>query len=300
MVTMSRGNSMDLISLVKDSFEAVVHEVESAYQRVPATDEQESDERSADSSVTGTATLERTTVDVAARSEATPVSAATDGDSAAATVEPSATDSPTVTTETEESRTVPEQYQILADVLQQAAVQLSTGVADSDEATDEPEDLAYAELCKEQSELKRLYESRIHSDEVQARTLERLHQELQESRSQLMRAEMAPLLKDIIFCHDFVTREVERDDEQQEVHWRKSFEMLGQMLLDVLFKYDVEPFRSEGDEFDRSQQQCVKTEHTTDSERDRRIATHGLSGFRSGDSIIRREQVTVYRFRPSG
>ena len=193
------------------------------------------------------------------------------------------------------------QLQLLADVMQQAALQLSAvAETSSDKSANETPADSFDELRGEQAELRKLFESRIHSDEVQARTLERLHNELQGSRKQLQRAELAPLLKDIVFCHDFVTRELERDDESGKPFDRRdSFEVLGQMLLDVLFKYDVEPFRSESDEFDRTLQQCVRTEHTTESDKDRRIATYGLTGFRSEDEIIRREQVTVYRHRPS-
>jgi molecular chaperone GrpE (heat shock protein) len=298
---------MDFIGLVKDSFEAVAHEVGAAYQRIPAdaTGRVDSDRSvrpiPADSRVPERATSsddQKPGNNTDAIPDTTILSGSNASDAASiATAESPDQESrePSV-----DSAEVSGQLQLLADVMQQAALQLSAvAETSSDKGTDETQANGFDELRGEQAELRKLFESRIHSDEVQARSLERLHHELQASRKQIQRAEMAPLLKDIVFCHDFVTRELERDDaSDQPLDRRSAFEVLGQMLLDVLFKYDVEPFRSESDEFDRTLQQCVRTEHTTELEKDRRIATYGLTGFRSEDRIIRREQVTVYRYRP--
>ena len=71
------------------------------------------------------------------------------------------------------------------------------------------------------------------------------------------------------------------------------------MLLDVLSKYDIEPVRSDSPHFDRKSQQCVGTKETSDSTLDRTIAHRGLIGFTDGVRIVRREQVTVYKYSPS-
>lgn len=286
---------MNFIGLVKDSFEAVVSEVEAACHREPAGTPQRQDDCSS-----------------IGRSEATPPWGNDDAesDNCDASVDAPAETAANVSAEGVESEaseqpaemSLPGQLQLLADVMQQASAQLSAAADDSSvEDKNENRPDPFEELQQGQAELRKLFDSRIHSDEVQSRTLERLHQELQASRQQIQRAEMAPLLKDVIFCHDFVTRELDRENSGEgHTDWRQAFEVLGQMLLDVLFKYDVEPFRGESEEFDRTLQQCVKTEVTSEQESDRRIATYGLTGFRNEDRIIRREQVTVYRYRPSG
>ncbi|GEM_PF-2652703 len=301
---------MDFIGLVKDSFEAVAHEVGAAYQRIPAdatgrVDSDRSvrpvsaDSRMSDGATSGDALASgNNTI-----TDPTPDTTILYGSNASDTASITTAESPDqeLREPSADAAEISGQLQLLANVMQQAALQLSAvAETSSDKSTDETQSNGFHDLRGEQAELRKLFESRIHSDEVQARSLERLHNELQASRKQLQRAEMAPLLKDIVFCHDFVTRELEGDDDSgKPLDRRSSFEVLGQMLLDVLFKYDVEPFRSESDEFDRTLQQCVRTEHTTEPNRDRRIATYGLTGFRSEDRIIRREQVTVYRYRPS-
>ena len=301
---------MDLIGIVKDSFEAIAQEVGTACQRPSGTavdnehqltnspaDVREGQQADGASAVVGGSVRNK---DGAEDSEPSPdlqedagTAVQEQGDVSLTSVD---SKSPT------QSNEFPDQLKLLADVMQQASCQLSAAAVEREpEAEEVPLVDPTAELHAEQAELRKRFESRIHSDEVQARALERLHSELQASRKQLQRSEMAPLLKDIIFCQDFVTRELERDEEStSSADWRKSFEVLGQMLLDVLFKYDVEPFRSDSEEFDRSMQQCVRTENTTDEVQDRKIATCGLIGFRTEERILRREQVTVYRYRPSG
>lgn len=159
------------------------------------------------------------------------------------------------------------------------------------------------EVVTRQQDLLRMFESRLRSDDVQAKALERLHDELRQYKTNFIRQEMAPLFKDVIFCHDFVTKELARLKQAQPdagvaaLPACRSFEMLGQMLLDLLFKYDIEPFRMEGEQFDAKRQQCAQTIPTDDAARDKVIADQGVVGFQSPDGIIRREQVSVYKYK---
>ena len=157
------------------------------------------------------------------------------------------------------------------------------------------------DISAKQDELGRLFESRIHLDEVQAKAFEHLHDEMQSYKQGFVRQEMMPLLKDVIFCHDVVAKEVERLREQEPTIASeaalKAVEVVGQMLVDILYKYDIEPYRNETESFDPASQQCVGTETTGVEGDDKRIAKVGLIGFRSPDSIVRREQVTVYKYK---
>ena len=70
------------------------------------------------------------------------------------------------------------------------------------------------------------------------------------------------------------------------------------MVADVLAKYDVVPYRCPGPEFDRREQQCVRTVPTTVETEEKKIAVVGAIGFRLADLIVRKEQVTVYKYSP--
>lgn len=178
---------------------------------------------------------------------------------------------------------------------------------------------AQKDLAKQQRELNDLFSTRLRSDEAQARAVEKLHDELRQYKSNFVRQQILPVLKEVIFCHDFATNElirltpaaptggeeassatagslaVSRVDAAPAV---KALEIARQMLQDLLFKYDVEPYRNDEAAFDPKSQQCMQTTPTDRSELDKKVATRGLEGFRGPDGILRREQVTVYKFHP--
>lgn len=158
------------------------------------------------------------------------------------------------------------------------------------------------EIGSGQQELRELFENRIRSDEVQGRALEKLHDELKQYKSNFVRQQLLPVLKEVIFCHDFAVREMERMQSvtaAADATVVRTLDVLRQMLADLLFKYDVEPYRQEGDSFDAKTQQCTRTVPTNNSEQDKRIASVLLDGFRSPEGIIRREQVAVYKLAPA-
>jgi molecular chaperone GrpE (heat shock protein) len=158
----------------------------------------------------------------------------------------------------------------------------------------------FQELASKQDELKNLFESRLQADEVQSKALERLHDQLQDYKSNFIRQALLPLLKEIIFCFDFVADVLNQSDASPSAAnaetLAKAFPHVKQMLLDILFKNDVEPYRSESEEFDRKTQQCIKTVPTDQESQDKKIASRGVIGFRLGEAIIRKEQVTVYKY----
>ena len=158
------------------------------------------------------------------------------------------------------------------------------------------------DLSAKQDGLRELFEARIRSDEVQAKALERLHDQVREYKTNFVRQEMQPLLRDLIYCYDYAADEVERASRvgppptAQET--ARAFDHLRQMVADVLAKYDIEPYRCPGPEFDRREQQCVRTVPTAVESDEKKVAVVGAIGFRLADLIVRKEQVTVYKYSP--
>lgn len=154
-------------------------------------------------------------------------------------------------------------------------------------------------LGDEQRALNDLFSTRLRSDEAQGRAVEKLHDELRQYKANFIRQQLLPVLKEVIFCHDFVVAQMERSaSASEEKPERAALEATRQMLIDLLFKYDVEPFRTEDERFDPKSQQCTQTVPSPRSEADKTVATRGLPGFRGPEGIVRREQVTVYKFTP--
>jgi len=159
------------------------------------------------------------------------------------------------------------------------------------------------QMAVRQEELQQMFESRIFSDEFQSKALEKLHDQLEGYKANFVREEMKPLLRDLTFCYDFAAEELEgarasADNGATPAGHARAFEHLLQMIADMLAKYDIEPFRGEGDGFDLKTQQCVRTVPTGIEANHKKIAAVGSVGFRSSDLILRKEQVTVYRYTP--
>lgn len=156
-------------------------------------------------------------------------------------------------------------------------------------------------LGEAQKALQEQFGARIRSDEVQAKALETLHDDLKQYKANFVRQQMLPLLKEVIFCHDFVASQVDRASADEAAASTPAVSALAatkQMLLDLLFKYDVEPYQAEGEQFDPKNQQCARTVPTGRADADKTIAGRIQAGFRSPDGIVRREQVTVFKFTP--
>lgn len=160
-----------------------------------------------------------------------------------------------------------------------------------------------SEISAQQLELRQIFENRLRSDEIQGKALERLHDELQQYKTNFVRQSLTPLLKEVIFCHDFVLQQTDRlnqpGSENRADTAQKSLDAVRQMLVDLLFKFDVEPYRNEagtGSPFEPRTQQCLKTLPTDQPDLDKRIAQQGACGFRAGETILRREQVMVYKY----
>ena len=158
----------------------------------------------------------------------------------------------------------------------------------------DPVQAGLADLAARQDELNRLFEERLRTDAVQADALRYLHDELQAYRDDFIRAARRPVLKEVMQCYDFVAAELDRAATAEA----PALEHVKSVLTDLLFKYDVEPGRVEGDDFDRESQQGIRTVATTDPALDRKVAARGLIGFRERGAVLRKEQVTVYKFTP--
>lgn len=153
-----------------------------------------------------------------------------------------------------------------------------------------------------QRNLNDLFMTRLRSDEAQTRAFEKLHDELRDYKANFVRRQMLPLLKEVVFCHDFLSGEIERlhgsDAASADPAAIRALETARQMLIDMMFKYDIEPYRAEGETFDPKWQQCARVIPTGRADADKTIAARGREGFRSPEAILRREQVSIYKFTP--
>ena len=138
--------------------------------------------------------------------------------------------------------------------------------------------------------------------------IDHLHKELQQYKSGLQEAIIAPLLKTIVREYDRVSKQYcfyiakAQEEPQSELLGKilYEFEMLSFSLLNLLGDYDIEPFNfKEGDAHDVKLQKIVKIVETEDPQRDGIVAECISCGFRNiaTTRLFRQAEIKIYKFK---
>jgi hypothetical protein len=162
-----------------------------------------------------------------------------------------------------------------------------------------PADVA-ALLLSMESRLIDAFERKVAFDQFKERQIDRLHDELQSYKSDLLKKTTRPLLSALIKLHGDIIRligGIEREDPTKLTVDRivGLFSNFRDEIEDLLSDQGVHSFRDTvNDRFDARRQSSVGTVETVEVELIGRIAEHVRPGFEQGASIIDKEKVTVY------
>lgn len=135
-------------------------------------------------------------------------------------------------------------------------------------------------------------------EEVQAKALEQLYQELRQYKDDFIYQSEKPLLLDLLLFYDSLTwfqGALIRKEMSPEVV-ADSFQYLIDELLEVLYRRDVVMTESR-EVFDRETQKAIKLVHTADPKADYRVQQVLKRGFVRGGRSLRPEEVVLARFR---
>jgi molecular chaperone GrpE len=159
---------------------------------------------------------------------------------------------------------------------------------------------ALAQVSCVVSELKADFESKIKYDESKDRTINLLHQELQDYRNDLNLQYLRPLAMEFVALYDNMAKIAESyradsTDYSSESIVQKLDESL-QDIEDGLSRHGFEIYQAESEQVDRSLQHVQKTLPTNNPDRDRQVATRLRKGLRYGERILRPEGVIAYRY----
>ena len=150
------------------------------------------------------------------------------------------------------------------------------------------------------STLQSLFDREVRAEATRERIVDRLHAELQEYKQDLLLKVQRPIFIDLIQLHDDIGKMIEAqpaEDADGAAAVRGSLESIRTAILDILYRQGVEPFQTEGDEFDPRRQRAVTTVPVDEPGRNRTIAGRLRPGFQGGEKIIRAELVSVYTLR---
>jgi len=160
------------------------------------------------------------------------------------------------------------------------------------------------QILSVETRLLHAFEEKLAFDAVKEKQLDRLHEELQRHRSDLVAKAIRPVFQSVIRLHDDLGKVLEalaREDPAL---------LTADRLLKLLsgFRDDVElalnnngvsSFRSETEMFDPRKQRVLRTVDTTDESQVGRLAARLRPGFEYEDNILEKERVAVFALAPS-
>jgi molecular chaperone GrpE len=143
------------------------------------------------------------------------------------------------------------------------------------------------------------FEQKLAFDASKEKQIDRLHEELQGHRSDLVSKAVRPVLQSMIRLHDDfgkVLDALEREDPAQ-VAPRRMFEILKGFRDDVelaLGHNGVNVYRTDTDVFDPRRQKVLRKVDTAEPAQVGQLAARMRPGFEYGESILEKERVAVY------
>ena len=141
-----------------------------------------------------------------------------------------------------------------------------------------------------------LLEDSSNLDRARESAVEKMHQELSAYRQKGMEYSKKAVLQSLLVLYDNVEQCMTEVDGEA----RKSVDWLREMLLETLYREDVEPIEDTAETLDKSLHKVVRSVPAERADQDRTIEEVVKRGFRWHGELLRREHVVVRRFSGAG
>ena len=143
------------------------------------------------------------------------------------------------------------------------------------------------------NKLTHYFNDRFREDKVKEQAFDTLYEDLKKYRDNFLFQAQKPVFKSLVILHDDAQKMAESmpDDEGRE-----KFNMLREMLLELLYRNDVEVMDERPERFDRDRQKAIRREFTDDPARDYMVKEVVREGFMWADRILRPQEVVVLRY----
>lgn len=147
-------------------------------------------------------------------------------------------------------------------------------------------------IAQSVSQLRMDFDTKIKYDESKDRTINALHQELQDYRADIVLKHQRPLVNDLISLYDDLGRLVAAGGVVDHLADIQSD------IETMLARSGIEAYEMPQDTFESAFQRVQQVVPTDQPDLDRRVAARVRRGFRYGDHVIRPEIVDIYRHTP--
>ncbi len=177
------------------------------------------------------------------------------------------------------------------------------GIDWGEEPQPKPEDASGEDLAAAVRELSALFVRKIETDRHKEKLFDRMHQELQEYKNDLLDSLTRSMEGDIIKLIDDIekTMELYRSRQFTADNFRRFltlFEGVGTDLTDLLYRHGLEPFHQEGDEVVVGRQKILATLPTEKKSQDKKVAVRHAKGWEKNGKVIRPERISAYLYTP--
>lgn len=144
------------------------------------------------------------------------------------------------------------------------------------------------------------FNQKIRFDSTKEKTIDRLHEELQDYRGDNFTRMLLPILKDLVSLHDDIEGFLEQSraaENTEDPACEVVLSSLKQAVLDILDRNDVGGFSEITDDFNPKRQRAVQTVATPSKQLHRQVKCRLREGFSYGERVLRPEAVAVYIHR---
>jgi molecular chaperone GrpE len=145
-------------------------------------------------------------------------------------------------------------------------------------------------------ELQSEFQHKIKYDESKERIINRLHEQLQEHRSDLHLKLIRPLVMGLIGLYDDLHSLINQSTAPLEIDQQKTLLSFGESIEELLAQNGVETFTLPEPNFVPRHQRSIHTVPTSEIDQDKLVAKRIRKGFRYEEKILRPEIVATYQY----
>ncbi|MGE3852972.1 MAG: nucleotide exchange factor GrpE [Planctomycetota bacterium] len=143
------------------------------------------------------------------------------------------------------------------------------------------------------NKLTHYFNDRFREDKTKEQAFETLYEDLKKYRDNFLYQAQKPVFKSLVILHDDAQKMVDSIEDPQA---REKVDLLREMLLELLYRNDVEIMDARPEKFNREFQKVIRRESTKDPEQDYQIKEILREGFMWADRILRPQEVVVLRY----
>ncbi len=148
------------------------------------------------------------------------------------------------------------------------------------------------------NKLTEAFNKRFLNDKAKDQAFDKLYESMQDYKDDFLANAKKPVFLDLIRLNDDIQKMLASDEsETSDAENNKKLELISDVIIEILYRNDIDVITEAPDQFDRNFQKAVKRINTDSKDMDRKVAEILKIGFIHGSQIIRPQEVSVYIYQ---